>query len=237
MTAVVLAGGKGERLGGNTSKPMVEIGGKPVLEHIITQLKAASVQEVIIYVNHLREVISDYFGDGSGFGIPIRYHESPDFMGTAGIVKGLEDRLKNAPFYVVYGDCYSNYRLEQLRHAHCLFKARHSEIVGTIGLWVREDACPAGIATVDSDGRIERFKEKPKPEEVFSHLVNTAHYFFEPSIFDQIPAGQVIDFSREVFPNLAKSRLLCGVELTGWYRPYDTPELLVAARRAAESDS
>ena len=238
MKGILLAGGVGERLGELTRdvpKPMLRIGDKPVLEYNLEQLRDAKVQDVIIHVHYLADVIRDYFGDGRRFGVQIRYHQTPQLLGTSGSIKGLQGQLNDEHFYVVYGDCYSNYRLQELREAHLSLKQRHAEVVGTIGLWEREDAQHAGIVSLDGEGLIDRIKEKPRPEEIFSHLVNTGHYILEPSVFDHIPEGRESDFAKDVFPPLVQQRLLGAVKLTGWYRPFDRPDLLARARQLAAS--
>jgi mannose-1-phosphate guanylyltransferase/phosphomannomutase len=238
MKGILMAGGVGERLGEltrNTPKPMICIGMKPVLEYNVEQLRDAGVEEITIHVHYLPDVIRDYFGDGHRFGVGIKYHQTPELLGTSGSIKTLQDEFADHEFYVVYGDCYSNYCLQELHEAHVELKGRHPEVLGIIGLWEREDAQHAGIVSLNSEGLIDRIKEKPKPEEIFSHLVNTGHYMLEPAIWDYIAEGQESDFAKDVFPVLVKRLLLGGKQLTGWYRPYDRPELLERARQLAET--
>ncbi len=237
MKAVILAGGHGQRLGElvrEVPKPMLRVGKTPVLHCIVDQLREADAKDIIISVDRLADVIRQYFGDGTSFGVRINYFQSRDDLHTAGTVKALESDLSTEPFYVVYGDCYSNYRLDDLRQAHLMFRKKDPAILGTIGIWVREiDLHEAGIVSIDSQRRVIRLQEKPRPEEIFSNLVNTAHYFLEPAILDRIPGSKHSNFMTDVFPALVEEGLLYATKLQGWYRPYDTPKLFELARAAS----
>jgi NDP-sugar pyrophosphorylase family protein len=238
MKAIVLAGGKGERLGDETRtipKPMIKLDGKPVLEHIIDQLKAARVREIYICIHHLGGIIRDHFDDGSRFGVSINYHETSTLSGTASVVKDLEGKVDKEQFYVIYGDGYSDYDFEELHSAHVDFKQKHTAIVGTIGLWQREDVeGKVGIVGVGPDGLINNLIERPTKEQIFpDYLVNMGHYILEPTIFAHIPVAEPSDFAEHIFPKLVNNHLLCGIELTGELKPYDTKALLASLRKAA----
>jgi mannose-1-phosphate guanylyltransferase/phosphomannomutase len=105
MQAVILAGGKGTRMGDMTRdipKPMLLLQNKPLLHHQVDLLIKYGVREIIILVNYLREPIMDYFGDGSAFGVKIRYFEETTPLGTVGGIKEIEEWL-NGDFLVFYG--------------------------------------------------------------------------------------------------------------------------------------
>jgi mannose-1-phosphate guanylyltransferase/phosphomannomutase len=248
MKAILLASGKGERLGTlarddkgrEIPKPMIRIGGKPVLEHNVIQMKKSGIENIYITLHHLPDAITAYFGDGARFGVHIDYWHTTELLGTAGVVKALEGQLTEEPFFVVYGDSYSNYQLDELLRAHSAFKQRHPQTVGTIGLWEREDVVgKAVIVGVAPDGLISRVVEKPRQDQLFpGYLVNTGHYLLEPTILEMIPdpRKRPSDFAKDIFPRLVEDGLLCGVKLTGWLKPYDTPELLASVLRWAESE-
>src|SRR5450631_2500106 len=104
MNAVVLAGGQGQRLGDlvqKIPKPMLCVGKKPVLHCIVDQLREAGVTNIIISVDRLADVIRQYFGDGTRFGVGITYFQSKEDLHTAGVVKALEPQLRDEAFYVV----------------------------------------------------------------------------------------------------------------------------------------
>ena len=109
MKAVVLAAGKGRRLKNltvNLPKPMIEINDKPVLEHNLEMSREADIHEIYINLHHLPELIKNYFGDGSKFGVNITYNYEPDLLGTAGAVLPFKSNLGDDPFFVIYGDNY-----------------------------------------------------------------------------------------------------------------------------------
>ena len=108
MQAVILAAGKGERLGAITQvipKPMIKIAGKPILEHNILMCKKNGVEEILINLHHLPHVIKNYFGNGEKWGVSISYKYEPKLLGTSGTVSNYKDFLKK-PFFVIYGDNY-----------------------------------------------------------------------------------------------------------------------------------
>ena len=110
MKALILAAGKGTRLKHLTAdkpKPMLEIGGEPLLAHHVRRLRAAGVQEIAINLHHAAGVITDYFGDGSRYGVRIEYSYEPELLGTAGAAKKLAAFLDES-FYVIYGDVFNN---------------------------------------------------------------------------------------------------------------------------------
>jgi len=95
--------------------------------------------------------------------------------------------------------------------------------VGTLALWEVEDPTRFGIVGVNEDQRITQFKEKPKPEEVFSNLINAGSYIFEDDIFDWMPKGRH-SIERDVFPKLAEANLLNGTEFEGYFIDAGTPD-------------
>jgi mannose-1-phosphate guanylyltransferase / phosphomannomutase len=111
LKAVILAAGKGDRLKNVTSqipKPMIEFRGKPILEHNINLCKRYGVSELCINTHHLHQKIREYFGDGSKFGVSINYSYESELLGTSGAVKNFSKFLGNEPFFVIYGDNYSD---------------------------------------------------------------------------------------------------------------------------------
>ena len=120
MKAVILAGGKGTRLGKLTQdipKPMIPVAGKPLLEYQVELCRRYHIEEVILLVNHLSESIYNYFKDGRKFGISISYYEEQQPLGTVGGVKELEDRL-DSDFLVLYGDVMMEMDLRRLIDFH-----------------------------------------------------------------------------------------------------------------------
>jgi mannose-1-phosphate guanylyltransferase len=243
LKAAILAAGKGERLGKLTRdipKPMIKVQGKPILEHNIDLCRSFNIREIYINVHHLGTQISDYFEDGSRFGVKIQYSVEDELLGTAGAVKTIAKRFwvndvsefnneslhskavqKIDPFFVIYGDNFSNYNLKNILDRHSLRKP-----IATIGFHYREDVSTSGVAEFDKSDKIIKFIEKPRPGETNSHWVNAGIYFLEPAILDHIQEGYS-DFARNVFPDLLSMDIpVYGVCDTADVKAFDTPEML-----------
>ncbi|MCA6213375.1 NDP-sugar synthase [Thermococcus bergensis] len=205
MQAVILAGGKGTRLLPLTvyrPKPMIPFFNKPMMEYIVNALVNAGVEEIFVLVGYLKERIMEYFGDGSDFGVEIHYSNGENIkLGTAGATKKVVDKIEDT-FIVASSDVLTNLNIRALYEYHKKKKA-----LATIALSQVEDPTQYGIAIVDSENRIIRFKEKPKPEEAFSNLVNAGIYVFEPEAFDLVPKGENFDFSLNLFPKMLEENL------------------------------
>src|ERR1044071_7281375 len=197
--AMLLAAGRGTRLRPLTetvAKCMVEISGKPVLEHNVERLREFGVTDILINLHYLPKAVSNHFGDGSRFGVRIRYAYEPELLGTAGAVRNVATFF-DAPFYVWYGDNLSTCRLDRLRAFH---EAKGG--VATIALYHRDDPTQSGIVGLDEDDRITRFLEKPRPDQVFSHWVSAGILALDPRALAAIARTGARDFGRDVFPAL-----------------------------------
>ncbi|WP_297513868.1 NDP-sugar synthase [Thermococcus sp.] len=205
MKAVILAGGKGTRLLPLTvyrPKPMIPFFNRPLMEYTLLSLIEAGVDEVYVLVGYLKERIIDYFGDGSEWGIEIHYSNKENVkLGTAGATKKVVKHMDDT-FLVVSSDVLTNLDLRALYEYHKKKKA-----LATIALSEVDDPTQYGIAIIDENGRIQQFKEKPRPEEVFSNLVNAGIYVFEPEAFDHVPKNKNFDFSKDLFPRMLENDL------------------------------
>jgi NDP-sugar pyrophosphorylase family protein len=215
--AMILAAGAGTRLRPLTDdipKGMVPVGGKPVLAYAIERLRAAGVTDIVMNLNYLPEKITDYFGDGSAWGVRLTYSYEAEALGTAGGVKKVADHF-TGPFFVWYGDNLSTCDLGRMYDLH-----RRSAATATIALFHREDVTASGIVGLDEHDRITRFLEKPTLEQVFSNWVSAGILVLEPRVLDVVAPDAVSDFGRDVFPCL----LARGDALSG-YRMSDTEGL------------
>lgn len=210
MRALLLAAGRGERLRPLTDacpKPMIEIGGKPILQRNVELLVNAGVCEILINLHYLPNVITSYFGDGRSFGADIHYVSESVLLGTAGTARNARSFFNEEPFLVVYGDNLSTIDLRRLIGLHVDRAAD-----ATIALYARPDPGASGIVAFSEEGRITRFKEKPRENEIFSKWVNAGYYVMEPSILSAIPDTYPSDFGRDVFPRLLEN----GAKLYGY---------------------
>ena len=202
MKAVVMAGGEGSRLRPLTigrPKPMVPIVNVPVMEHILSLLRRHGVTEVVVTLQYLANVIQEYFGDGSDFGMRIHYTVEETPLGTAGSVKNAEELL-DEPFLVISGDALTDFDLMQVVDYH-----RQKSSMATLTLYRVPNPLEYGVVIIDKEGKVLRFLEKPSWGEVFSDTVNTGIYVLNPEIFKYVPAGRMVDWSSDVFPKLLQN--------------------------------
>lgn len=199
MKAVIMAGGEGSRLRPltcNLPKPMVPIVNKPVMEHIIELLKKHGIRDIAVTLAYMPQIIKDYFGDGSEFGVNLKYYTEDIPLGTAGSVKNADNFL-NETFVVISGDALTDININKALEFH-----KKSEAMVTLVLKKVENPIEYGVVVTHPDGRINRFLEKPSWGEVFSDTVNTGIYFIEPEVLSYIKKNQIFDFSKDLFPIL-----------------------------------
>jgi mannose-1-phosphate guanylyltransferase / phosphomannomutase len=225
VKAVILAGGEGTRLRpltSNTPKPMMPLANKPMMEHIVNLLSLHGFDEIVVTVAFLANQIRDYFGDGSDFGVTMRYATEDSPLGTAGSVRNAADELDDT-FLVISGDVLTDIDLTAFVKAH-----RDAGAAASIALKHVENPLEFGIVITQSDGTIERFLEKPTWGEVFSDTINTGIYVLEPEVFEYIESGAVVDFSSDVFPALlADGHTLHGHVAEGYWEDVGTLEAYI----------
>ena len=193
---VIMAGGLGTRLHPITQtipKPMIPVGGRPIIESIITQFIAQGFKRFLLAVNYKAEMLREHFGDGSRFGAVIDYVQEEDRKGTAGALSLIKERPPG-PFLVMNGDLLTTVNFRQLLDFH-----RQNDAVAT--MCVREHAyqIPYGVIQTDQH-RLVGLEEKP----VQSVLVNAGIYVLDPSVLDAIPADRLYDMT-ELFGDLMKA--------------------------------
>jgi NDP-sugar pyrophosphorylase family protein len=198
MQAIILAGGMGTRLRPLTytvPKPMLPIAGVPAMMHTVGALYQAGFDEVFITTNYLADAIDDGIKTFKP-PIPVRCIREEKPLGTAGCVKNLIDELADE-FVIIQGDAVADidYKRFLLFHRQC-------DADVSIATMRVSDPREFGIVGIESDARISRFQEKPKPEEAFSNLASSGFYILKKKHFDRVPEGEPFDFSRQLFPDL-----------------------------------
>ena len=231
--ALILSAGRGERLRPLTDerpKTMLPLGGRPLLEYHVVLLREHGIREIAVNLHHRPQAVVDYFGDGARWGVSIRYSLEKELLGTAGAAKQLEWFLSAGPFLVVYGDNLVAGDLTPLFERHAGSRAS-----ATLAVVEGPEPTAGGIVGVACDGRVTRFLEKPRPEQVFSRLVSAGLYVLEPEVLSFIPAGRPCDFARDVLPALLRvGRPVYAVRFDGYLSGIDTPELYRRARADIE---
>ncbi len=225
MKAVVLAAGKGTRLSSltrNVPKPMLVVGGRPVIDRTLEMVAQSGVREVFMNLHHCAEVLTDYCKDGARWGVKLTYAFEPTLLGTAGAVKKFGPLLgSGAPFFVVYGDNYLECELSRLSEFH---KAHRG--IATLALFEKEDVTGSGVVQLAENGRIMRFVEKPPARQDVGRLVNGGVYVLSPDVLRLIPEATPCDFAFDVFPSLiAAGYALYGRVMEGAVWAIDTPQL------------
>jgi len=220
MKAVVMAGGEGSRLRPLTSqrpKPLVPVGGRPIMEHILLLLRKHQARDVVATLQYLGASIRNHFGDGSEFGVRMTYSVEDSPLGTAGSVKLVEDELSE-PFLVISGDALTDIDLTAAVRFHKQRKA-----VATIVLKPVPNPLEYGVVVTDEESRVQRFLEKPSWGEVFSDLANTGIYVLDPAVFQYFERDTVVDWAADVFPRLlADGRAVYGWVADGYWEDVGT---------------
>lgn len=182
---VIMAGGLGTRLRPITEsipKPMVPIGGRPILEVIIEQFASQGFRWITLCVNHLAEVIEGHFGDGRAFGVDIEYVREAKRMGTAGALS-LVSPTPSMPVIVMNGDVLTALNFGQLLAFHY-----ENGALATMGVNHFQYEIPYGVVDIKNHN-IHGFVEKP----VFDFFVNAGLYVVSPQVFDCVPEGEFFD--------------------------------------------
>ena len=197
MKALLLAAGEGTRLRPLTEhcpKPMLPVGGIPMLEHLVNLVAQHGVTDVAINLHYKPESIVRHFGGGRRFGVSITYSFEPELLGSAGAARQL-DWFLDETFFVLYGDVLTDLDLTALAQQHA-----DTGAAATLALYEVEDPSRCGMVETDGDGRVERFIEKPPRGEADDLLANAGVYVVEPSLLSFIPKGRAYDFGHDVFP-------------------------------------
>ncbi|MEM7345368.1 MAG: sugar phosphate nucleotidyltransferase [Chloroflexota bacterium] len=215
MKAVVMAGGAGSRLRPLTierPKPMIPLVNKPVMGHIFDLLKRHGITEVVITVQYLANLIQDFFGDGTTFGMKITYCVEETPLGTAGSVKNAQHWL-NDTFLVISGDALTDFDLTALVEYH-----RQSQTLATLAVYNLSDPVDYGVISLNPEGQIIRFQEKPSRGSVMSDYVNTGIYVLEPEVLDFFPPNTSFDFAQDLFPLIhSQGHPLYGYKADGYW--------------------
>ena len=183
MKAIILAGGLGTRLRpltNNKPKPMLPIGEKPILEHLIDWTKRGGIKSIVLCVSYLRESIEDYFGEGDKFGVNIEYAISKKPLATAGQLKTAEEFIED-DFVCMYGDSIFNFSLKSMIKQHSVKKS-----FVTMSLNEHKTTLPYGVIETSKKGKVVNWNEKPE----IKANINMGCYIMNPQVFNLIPKNK-----------------------------------------------
>ena len=227
--AVVMVGGMGTRLRPlteNRPKPMLPVADRPCIWYLMRSLARAGIEEVILACGY-KPGMMEALGDGSDLGIKIFYSYEDEPLGTAGAIKNVEGRLDDV-FVAANGDVFADIDVREEIDVHF-----DKDAVITIALTPVENPCEFGIARVDDTGRILEFKEKPKPEEVFSNLINAGVYVVNKSVLSDVPEGEFFDLSKDLVKILMeRGSRIQSYPLSGTWMDVGRPHDLLEANLA-----
>jgi UDP-N-acetylglucosamine diphosphorylase / glucose-1-phosphate thymidylyltransferase / UDP-N-acetylgalactosamine diphosphorylase / glucosamine-1-phosphate N-acetyltransferase / galactosamine-1-phosphate N-acetyltransferase len=231
--AVLLAAGRGTRMRELTAdlpKPMIKVRGKPILLHIIEGLQAAGIKNFLIIVGYHADNVRDYFGDGSCFGLQIKYVTQVVQDGTGRVVELARDFVDQTAFILSYGDILvdrANYRsLVELPE----------DVAAIVSVKQNEDVSKGGAVFVNERMEVTDIQEKSKPGEATSPWYNAGIYAFRPSIFEWTaklqpsPRGEyeLTDAVRRLAQSGKKVKAF---ELSGEWADVRDPEILARLNR------
>lgn len=228
MRAVVLVGGFGTRLRPLTNsipKPMLPVGHIPIIERLVANLGRSGVTEVTLALGFKPEPFVAAFPNGECAGVAIRYAVEPEPLDTAGAIRfaaeasGIDDT-----FVVVNGDVLTDLDVARLVQFH-----REHGAEATIHLIGVPDPSAFGVVALDTDGRVERFVEKPAPGTAPSNLINAGTYVLEPSVLARIPAGQKVSIERATFPAVVADGGLFAMDTDDYWLDTGRPEYYLQA--------
>lgn len=213
MKVVIMAGGRGTRISSVASdipKPMIKIEGKPVLEHEIMCLKERGFTDIIMTVSHLGNIIMDYFGDGSKFGVNIEYYFEEEPLGNAGALFRIKDKLTE-DFLLLNADAVFDIDFKR-------FVEYHNSHDGLVTLFTHPNSHPydSGIVVADENGAVLQWlaKEDERPE-FYRNRVNAGLHVLSPKVLEVEINTPKVDLDRQLLKPLAG---------TGKMFVYDSPE-------------
>ncbi len=215
MQAIILAGGAGTRLHPlttNLPKPMVPLFDRPVLDHCVRLLSRHKITDILITTSSAAPEIVDYFGDGSAWGVNIRYSIEEQPLGTAGALKLVQDQVKDT-FLVVSGDTVTDADLTAAIEWH-----KSASAIATLLLYKADDPSQFGMVEHDASGKITRFIEKPGLAETTTNTINTGIYILEPEVLSCIPYYRTYDLCSHLIPAMLNNREpVYGMPLPGYW--------------------
>jgi len=225
MKAVILAGGRGTRLAPYTlvlPKPLLPIGDRPIVEHIVRRLAAAGFRDIHVALGYLGGLISSFLNELNGLpdSLNLSFAQEDHRLGTAGPMRLVPGGAQ--PLLVTNGDV-----LSDLDYADLVAHHRSSGAALTIATQLRETACEFGVLTIDENQRVTDFAEKP----VTRHAINMGIYVYEPSALTYLHPHNPMDVPELVEALLTAGEQVVAYPFTGAWYDIGTPSDFERASR------
>ena len=219
MQALILAGGEGTRLRPLTTtvpKPVVPLVDRPFIQFMLDWLAGHGVDDIVMSCGHMASGVRNVLGDGSAFGIKLRYVEEPQPLGTGGALKFAEPLLDER-FLMLNGDVLTDMDLTAQIAQHERTGAR-----ATLALTPVEDPSAYGLVRIGAGGAVQEFVEKPSPDQIDTHNISAGAYVIERSVLEMLKPEQPASIERDVFPRLVGEGLF-GYVASGYWLDIGTP--------------
>ena len=223
MKVVIIAGGQGTRIASVNSeipKAMIPVCGKPILEYEVELAKRYGHTSFIFIIGHLGQVIKDYFGDGTKWGVDIEYYHEQQPLGTAGALGYLRDKLAD-DFFVMYGDTIVDIDMDAMLQFH-----RERKADATLFVHPNDHPHDSDVVDIAHDGQVRNFYIKPHPEGlVCRNMVNASLFIFTPKVLEMIEVGIKSHIEKDVLPRCLKNGMkLYGYVSFEYIKDMGTPE-------------
>ncbi len=221
MQAVILVGGEGTRLRpltSNVPKPIVQLVDRPFMAYMLEWLRGHGVDDVIVSCGFLADRVRNVLGDGSAYGLRLRFVEEPEPRGTAGAVK-LAEPMLDERFLMLNGDVLTDIDLGEQIAQHEQTAARATLALVPVG-----DPSAYGLVVLDGERAVKEFIEKPSSErELPTNLISAGAYVLEREILELVPPDRNVSIEREVWPRLVGDGLY-GYPSESYWLDIGTPE-------------
>lgn len=227
---VIVAGGLATRMGSVTEeipKCLININGKPLIEHQINFFKKNNYNDIVFCIAHLANKVKEYFKDGERFGVKIKYvEEEKELLGTAGSVKLAEDLIEDEDFIVYYGDNITSMDFDKFIEFHKQKNGMASVFVRPLSIGRKSSS----MIKLDENNKITRFIEKPSAEEIEKNknekiYINNGIYALKKEILSLIPKNVKFDFGKDLFPMIIEKNYdVYGYLTDDFYREIGTFE-------------
>ena len=225
MQALILAGGEGTRLRPLTTtvpKPVVPLVDRPFIAFMLDWLRTHGVDDIVISCGHMAAGVRNVLGDGSAFGVRLRYVEEPQPLGTGGALKYAESLLEDR-FFMLNGDVLTDIDLSAQLAQH-----ESTGATATLALTPVEDPTNYGLVRCHDDGQVSEFVEKPSYDQIDTRNISAGAYVLERSVLDMLDAEQPASIERDVFPQLV-GKGLYGCVSDNYWLDIGTPERYLEA--------
>jgi mannose-1-phosphate guanylyltransferase len=220
MQALILAGGEGTRLRPLTTtvpKPVIPLVDRPFIAFMLDWLRSHGVEDIVMSCGHLASGIRNVLGDGSAYGITLRYVEEPRPLGTGGALK-YAAALLDERFLMLNGDVLTDIDLTAQMALH-----ERTGAQATLALTPVEDPSNYGLVRTADGGEVTEFVEKPAPDQIDTRNISAGAYVLERSVLELLEEDQPASIERDVFPRLVGERLY-GYVADGYWLDIGTPE-------------